>query len=138
MKTIGIIGGMSWESTVTYYQIINETVKRELGGFHSAKILLYSVDFDEIEKYQELGLDGVEVWSPYNSEEDVQTLTDLCKKLKLLMTGGSDFHGSYGEKIVTLGSYSTPKDNLDKLLGYKAKKKRAQRKAEKEAAKKDE
>ncbi|MBO6128996.1 MAG: aspartate/glutamate racemase family protein [Pseudobutyrivibrio sp.] len=52
MKTIGLIGGMSWESTVTYYQIINETIKRELGGLHSAKILLYSVDFDEIEKYQ--------------------------------------------------------------------------------------
>lgn len=55
MKTIGLIGGMSWESTVTYYQIINETVKRELGGLHSAKILLYSVDFDEIEKYQSSG-----------------------------------------------------------------------------------
>jgi len=52
MKTIGIIGGMSWESTVTYYQIINETVKQELGGLHSAKILLYSVDFSEIERCQ--------------------------------------------------------------------------------------
>ncbi|MEA4933576.1 MAG: aspartate/glutamate racemase family protein [Lawsonibacter sp.] len=52
MKTIGLIGGMSWESTVTYYQIINETVKAQLGGFHSAKILLYSVDFAEIEAYQ--------------------------------------------------------------------------------------
>ena len=55
MKTIGLIGGMSWESTVTYYQVINETVKRELGGLHSAKILLYSVDFDEIERYQASG-----------------------------------------------------------------------------------
>lgn len=55
MKVIGIIGGMSWESTVTYYQVINETVKNKLGGFHSAKILLYSVDFDEIEKYQSRG-----------------------------------------------------------------------------------
>ncbi|MBP1576858.1 MAG: aspartate/glutamate racemase family protein [Oscillospiraceae bacterium] len=55
MKTIGLIGGMSWESTVTYYKIINETIKRELGGLHSAKILLYSVDFDEIEKYQSSG-----------------------------------------------------------------------------------
>ena len=55
MKTIGLIGGMSWESTVTYYQIINETVKETLGGLHSAKILLYSVDFDEIEKYQARG-----------------------------------------------------------------------------------
>ena len=55
MKTIGIIGGMSWESTVTYYQLINETVKKELGGLHSAKILLYSVDFAEIEEYQAKG-----------------------------------------------------------------------------------
>jgi aspartate racemase len=45
MKTIGLIGGMSWESTVTYYQVINETVKETLGGFHSSKILMYSVDF---------------------------------------------------------------------------------------------
>lgn len=55
MKTIGFIGGMSWESTVTYYQIVNETVKRELGGLHSAKVLLYSVDFSEIEEYQTKG-----------------------------------------------------------------------------------
>lgn len=55
MKTIGFIGGMSWESTVTYYQIVNETVKRELGGLHSAKVLLYSVDFAEIEEYQTKG-----------------------------------------------------------------------------------
>ena len=55
MKTIGLIGGMSWESTVTYYQIINETIKKELGGLHSAKILLYSVDFAEIEEYQAKG-----------------------------------------------------------------------------------
>ena len=55
MKTIGMIGGMSWESTLTYYRLINETVKKELGGFHSAKILLYSVDFAEIEEYQVKG-----------------------------------------------------------------------------------
>ncbi|MBR5981584.1 MAG: aspartate/glutamate racemase family protein, partial [Firmicutes bacterium] len=52
MKTIGLIGGMSWESTVPYYQLINEYVKKELGGLHSAKIALYSVEFDEIEKCQ--------------------------------------------------------------------------------------
>ena len=52
MKTIGLLGGMSWESTVTYYQVINEIVNQELGGLHSAKILLYSVDFAEIEKCQ--------------------------------------------------------------------------------------
>lgn len=52
MKTIGIIGGMSWESTQTYYQILNETIKSKLGGLSSAKILLYSVDFREIEELQ--------------------------------------------------------------------------------------
>lgn len=55
MKTIGLIGGMSWESTVTYYRIINETVSRKLGGLHSAKILMYSVDFAEIEECQSNG-----------------------------------------------------------------------------------
>ena len=55
MQTIGLIGGMSWESTITYYQIINEYVKETLGGLHSAKILLYSVDFAEIEHYQAQG-----------------------------------------------------------------------------------
>jgi len=52
MKTIGLLGGMSWESTLEYYRIINETVKEKLGGFHSAKVVLYSVDFAEIETMQ--------------------------------------------------------------------------------------
>ncbi len=55
MKTIGMIGGMSWESTVTYYKLINEAVKETLGGFHSAKCILYSVDFHEIEQGQAKG-----------------------------------------------------------------------------------
>lgn len=55
MKTIGMIGGMSWESTVTYYQMVNQVVKERLGGFHSAKCILYSVDFDEIEACQAKG-----------------------------------------------------------------------------------
>jgi aspartate racemase len=55
MKTIGLIGGMSWESTTEYYQIINNTVKEELGGLHSAKCALYSVDFQEIEECQSSG-----------------------------------------------------------------------------------
>jgi aspartate racemase len=55
MKTIGMIGGMSWESTVTYYQIVNETVKETLGGLHSAKLLLYSVDFFELEACLQTG-----------------------------------------------------------------------------------
>jgi aspartate racemase len=55
MKTIGLIGGMSWESTLEYYRIINETVKEKLGGFHSAKIVMYSVDFAEVETMQHTG-----------------------------------------------------------------------------------
>ena len=55
MKTIGLLGGMSWESTVGYYRAINEGVKNSLGGLHSAKIILHSVDFDPIEKLQHKG-----------------------------------------------------------------------------------
>lgn len=55
MKTIGIIGGMSWESTIEYYRIINEMVNKELSDLHSAKMLIESYDFDEIEKHQSLG-----------------------------------------------------------------------------------
>jgi aspartate racemase len=55
MKTIGLIGGMSWESTVPYYRLINEAVKERLGGLHSARIVLYSVDFHEIELLQRTG-----------------------------------------------------------------------------------
>jgi aspartate racemase len=55
LKTIGLIGGMSWESSAEYYRYINERVKQELGGLHSAKCILYSVDFAEIELYQSTG-----------------------------------------------------------------------------------
>ncbi|RPF53235.1 aspartate/glutamate racemase family protein [Aquisalibacillus elongatus] len=55
MKTIGIIGGMSWESTATYYRLLNEKVQEELGGLHSAQCIIYSVDFAEIEKWQTQG-----------------------------------------------------------------------------------
>ena len=55
MKTIGLIGGMSWESSLEYYRILNETVKEKLGGLHSAKCILYSVEFAEIEVLQHEG-----------------------------------------------------------------------------------
>ncbi|MCB1620100.1 MAG: aspartate/glutamate racemase family protein [Thiothrix sp.] len=55
MKTIGLLGGMSWESTTLYYQLINQGVRQALGGLHSAKIVLYSVDFHEIEQRQHAG-----------------------------------------------------------------------------------
>ncbi|WP_027961976.1 aspartate/glutamate racemase family protein [Halomonas halodenitrificans] len=55
MRTIGLIGGMSWESTQTYYRLINQGVKAQLGGLHSARLVLYSVDFAEIEALQRRG-----------------------------------------------------------------------------------
>jgi aspartate racemase len=55
MKTIGMIGGMSWESSLEYYRIMNQAVKEKLGGFHSAPCILYSVDFDDVEKLQHQG-----------------------------------------------------------------------------------
>lgn len=72
MKTIGLIGGMSWKSTVTYYQIINDTVKEQLGGLHSAKILLYSVDFSEIEECQAKG----------DWDKSANILAEAAKKLE--------------------------------------------------------
>ena len=55
MKTIGLIGGMSWESTIPYYRQINQSIKEHLGGLHSAKVVLYSVDFHEVERLQHAG-----------------------------------------------------------------------------------
>ncbi len=55
MKTIGLIGGLSWESSVEYYRIINQTVREKLGGLHSAQCLMYSVDFAEIEAFMQRG-----------------------------------------------------------------------------------
>ncbi len=55
MKTIGLLGGMSWESTIPYYSLINEGIKQRLGGLHSAQVLLSRVDFHEIEECQRRG-----------------------------------------------------------------------------------
>lgn len=55
MKTIGLIGGMSWESSASYYRLVNETVKQRLGGLHSAKLVLYSLDFAVVEAMQRSG-----------------------------------------------------------------------------------
>lgn len=78
MKTIGLIGGMSWESSVEYYRIMNEEVKRRLGGLHSAKCLLYSVDFEVIERFQAEGK-----W-----EEAGKQLGDVARSLE---AGGAEF-----------------------------------------------
>jgi len=78
LKTVGLIGGMSWESTIPYYKIINEIVKEKLGGLHSAQIILYSVEFDEIEKCQSSGQ-----W-----DKSAEILGNAAKKLEL---AGADF-----------------------------------------------
>lgn len=78
MKTIGLIGGMSWESTLEYYRVINRAVRERLGGQHSAKLLLYSVDFGQIEKLQHSGQ-----W-----DETALILTDAARRLE---RAGADF-----------------------------------------------
>ena len=78
MKTIGLIGGMSWESSLEYYRIINETAKLKLGGLHSAQCLMYSVDFEKIEVLQH-----EEKW-----DELTEIMIDVAQKLK---NGGADF-----------------------------------------------
>lgn len=87
MKTIGLIGGMSWESTVTYYKLMNQAVKNRLGGFHSAKILLYSVDFSEIEELQRGG-----AW-----EKSGELLADVAQRLEqagadMILIGTNTMH----------------------------------------------
>lgn len=77
MKTLGLIGGMSWESTVPYYRQINQTVKETLGGLHSAKIILYSVDFAVVEHLQATGQ-----WDAAG-----ELLADVARKLE---TAGAD------------------------------------------------
>jgi len=78
MKTIGLIGGMSWESTITYYQLLNEAAKERLGGLHSAKVLLYSVDFFEVEALMSRG-----AW-----DEAAAMLGDVAARLE---AAGADF-----------------------------------------------
>jgi len=72
MKTIGLIGGMSWESSLEYYRIINETIKEKLGELHSVKCILYSFDFAEIEKLQHKG----------NWEKLTELMIDAAQKLE--------------------------------------------------------
>jgi len=78
LKTIGLIGGMSWESSLLYYRLINQDIKQRLGGLHSAQLLMYSVDFAPIEKLQHEGdWDGA-----------TKILIDAARRLE---AGGADF-----------------------------------------------
>lgn len=88
-------------------------------------------NFDILDELIEKGLDGVEVWHPKNTPEQVERLTKIAIHKDLLMTGGSDFHGMYSANCNKLGSYSTPDEYLSRLMNYKARKRR---KMKKEAA----
>jgi aspartate racemase len=78
MKTIGLLGGMSWESAASYYQLINQGMNEKLGGLHSAKLCLYSLDFQEIEELQRQN----------NWEESARLLCEAAKSVEL---AGADF-----------------------------------------------
>jgi len=78
MKTIGLLGGMSWESSLEYYRIINETVKKRLGSLHSAQCLMYSVDFAEIETLQ-------------HADEWDELTQQMIAAVQRLERGGADF-----------------------------------------------
>ncbi len=86
-----------------------------------------------INKCLEYGADGIEAWSPYNTEEQTNDYLKLAKSKGVLTIGGSSFKGLYNFKPITVGQYSTPDKQLDKLKTYKARMKRLQKKAEKEA-----
>lgn len=91
-------------------------------------------DLEEIDKYISMGIDGIEVWCPFNDEERTEALLKIAKKSKILATGGSDFHGMYGKVTLSVGQYSTPQKNMDELFAYKARRKRLQKKNELAAA----
>ena len=78
MKTIGLIGGMSWESSLLYYRLINQGIKQRLGGLHSASLLMYSVDFAPIEELQHAG----------DWDATAEILADAARRLE---AGGADF-----------------------------------------------
>lgn len=100
MKTIGLIGGMSWESSVEYYRIINETAKEKLGGLHSAKCLMYSVDFQEIEVLQHQ-----DKW-----EELTAMMIDAGEKLR---RGGADFI------VICTNTMHKMAEDIEKAVGLK-------------------
>jgi aspartate racemase len=100
LKTIGLIGGMSWESSLEYYRIINEATKTKLGGLHSAKCLMYSVDFHEIEVLQHQNR-----W-----DELTETMVNAGIRLK---DGGADFI------VICTNTMHKMADDIEKRVGLK-------------------
>ncbi len=118
------------------YPDIEEVIKaiHDAGGI---AVLAHPFMFDNLDSLPRLienGLDGIEVWHPSASEEQQAELKKLATKNKLLMTGGTDFHGLYNTQPLSLGDVGAPEDAVQKLLSYKAKQKRLLKKAQKAAA----
>ena len=115
-------------------------IEEVLTAIHDAggiAVLAHPYFFDNLDSLPRLienGLDGIEVWHPCATEEQQEELKKIATKNKLLMTGGTDFHGLYNLDPVSIGDVLTPDDAMAKLLGYKAKQKRLARKAAKAAA----
>lgn len=115
-------------------------IEEVLTAIHDAggiAVLAHPYFFDNLDSLPRLienGLDGIEVWHPCATEEQQAELKKIATKNKLLMTGGTDFHGLYNLDPVSIGDVLTPDDAMAKLLGYKAKQKRLARKAAKAAA----
>lgn len=107
-------------------EIVNDI--HEAGGI---AVLAHPGFYDNFELLEELipcGLDGVEVWHPENTPQQQKKLLEIAKKNKLLVTGGTDFHGAFNSKPIRLGDYGVEQDVLDSLLNYKAKMRRQQKK----------
>jgi aspartate racemase len=98
MKIIGMIGGMSWESSLEYYRLVNQRIKERLGGFHSAKCLMYSVDFAEIETLQHQGQ-----W-----DEATAVMVDAGRRIE---RGGADF------LIICTNTMHLMADDVQKNIG---------------------
>lgn len=118
------------------YKIDYPEPKEIIDAIHEAggiAILAHPGHYDNFDLLEELipqGLDGVEVWHPKNTPEQTERLKAVAKENKLLMTGGSDFHGMYSATPRKIGDYTMPQEDLDLLLKYQAKKKRQQKRAE--------
>lgn len=101
MKTIGIIGGVSWVSSLEYYRLMNEMVQKKLGGLHSAKILMYSVEFGDFSKEERLAEKGD--WDPLR-----KTMLDAARRLK---AGGADFI------VIASNTMNSTADIIEKEVG---------------------
>lgn len=117
-----------------------ESVKDVIDAIHTAggiAVLAHPIAsgcVENIMKYKEYGIDGIEVYHPSANEAQQAELRKFAAKNKLLATGGSDFHGLYNEYNVSLGDYTTPDDDLRNLISYKSKQKRLQKKLAQQAA----